>query len=377
MQGHLDEFRPNLSQEKEKIRAFGIKKELYRPFQEGLSCLALYYNLQENNTFARINELHKLQVFSAKGAENLKEAIARVLSLRFEAHHFYQEEQEYLCHPEEGKPLDPTLLYVNETHLEALHAIYRILLPFHKSMEAFFRTKDKKTLKSDFYEEGPAVQAQVFEKTLQYRKAQEAYQQAVALDPNDVNALLYLGRINDTLGNSKEAMERAQQALKIAIQKNGEEHPDVATCLNNLGAAWEALGDAQKAITYYERALAIDEKTYGKDHPHVAISLNNLGAAWKDLGDAKKAITYYERALAIDEKTYGKDHPQVAIYLNNLGSAWDALGDAKKAITYYERALAIVEKTYGKDHPGVAISLNNLGSAWKVLGDAKKAITYY
>ena len=281
LQGHLDEFRPNLSQEKEKIRAFGIKKELYRPFQEGLSCLALYYNLQENNTFARINELHKLQVFSAKGAENLKKAIARVLSLRFEAHHFYQEEQEYLCHPEEGKPLDPSLLYVNPTHLEALHAIYRILLPFHKSMEAFFRTKDKKTLKSDFYEEGPAVQAQVFEKTLQYQKAQEAYQQAVALDPNDVEALLYLGKINNTLGNSQEALERAQQALKIAIQKYGEEHPDVATCLNNLGSAWKALGDAKKAITYYERALAIDEKIYGKDHPTVAICLNNLGSAWE------------------------------------------------------------------------------------------------
>ena len=79
---HLREFAPNLSQTKEQDNAFGIKKELYRPFQEILSSLALFYQLKARNTFERIDELVEKEVFSAKGAENLKQALRKVLALR-------------------------------------------------------------------------------------------------------------------------------------------------------------------------------------------------------------------------------------------------------------------------------------------------------
>lgn len=36
--------------QKEERAAFGIKKELYRPFQEILSSLAIYYQLKEKNS---------------------------------------------------------------------------------------------------------------------------------------------------------------------------------------------------------------------------------------------------------------------------------------------------------------------------------------
>ena len=73
--GHLGEFAPNLSQDKEQDNAFGIKKELYRPLQEILSSLALFYDLKARNTFERIDELVEKGVFSTKGAENLKQAL--------------------------------------------------------------------------------------------------------------------------------------------------------------------------------------------------------------------------------------------------------------------------------------------------------------
>ena len=145
-----------------------------------------------------------------------------------EAHLFYQDEREYLCFSEEEKPQDPSLLYANESHIEALHAIYRILVPFHKCMEEFSFTKEIQSLKGQaFYEESPSVQAEVFDKTLHYRKAQEAYHQAVALNPNNVKALLYLGNMNGQLGNPQEALEYHQKALKINIKTYGDEHPEV------------------------------------------------------------------------------------------------------------------------------------------------------
>ena len=230
--GHLAEFAPNLSQEKEQDNAFGIKKELYRPLQEILSSLALFYDLKAKNTFERIDELVEKEVFSKKGAENLKQALRKVLTLRLEAHLFYQDEKEFLCHPEEGKPQEPQLLYINQEHTESLHEIYKVLIPFHKSIKEFFTTKKKQTLNQQlFYDEGPAVRAVALEKTLQYKEAQAAYQQAVSLNPNDIDALLHLGIMEGKLGNAQEALKRAEKALVQAKKIYGEEHPAVAAML--------------------------------------------------------------------------------------------------------------------------------------------------
>jgi hypothetical protein len=40
-----------------------------------------------------------------------------------------------------------------------------------------------------------------------------------------------------------------------------------------------------KAIGYYEQALAIDRAVYGDNHPKVATRLNNLGSACFALGE--------------------------------------------------------------------------------------------
>ncbi len=185
------------------------------------------------------------------------------------------------------------------------------------------------------------------------------------------------GWILHDVGDAQKAVEYYEKALKIDRKVYGENHPRVATKLNNLGSAWDALGDSQKAVEYFEKALKIDRKVYGENHPSVATDLNNLGGAWDALGDSQKAVEYFEKALKIDRKVYGENHPRVATKLNNLGLAWDALGDSQKAVEYYEKALSIVINVYGENHPYVAATLNNLGSAWKALGDAQKAVEYY
>jgi tetratricopeptide (TPR) repeat protein len=189
-----------------------------------------------------------------------------------------------------------------------------------------------------------------------------------------LNALAYT---IDDLGDHRKAIEYYKQALVILIEAYGEQHPQVATVLNNLGSSWYSLGDHRKAIAYYEQALAIDETVFGRDNPNVAIRLNNLGSIWKTLGDYRKAVGYYGQALSILKEVYGENHPQVATGLNNLGLAWNSLGDYGKAITYYDRALVIWKEVFSERHPQVAAVLNNLGSAWDSLDDHRKAIAYY
>ena len=149
LKGDLIEYKPDLSKDK---NAFGIKKEFYLPFQRILQSLALFYNLPASQTFLIIDQLFQKNIISSQAKDNLKKAIQQVLSLRFEAHAFFQN-KEILLHIEKGHPLDPTSLCANEMHLQSLREIYRVLVPFHQCISEFLQTKNNKILNNNpFYD---------------------------------------------------------------------------------------------------------------------------------------------------------------------------------------------------------------------------------
>ena len=118
-------------------------------------------------------------------------------------------------------------------------------------------------------------------------------------------------------GQYEEAVKFAKEALKVAEETFGSEHPDVALSLNNLAGLYESQGKYADAEPLYKRSLAIAEKALGKDHPDVAASLNNLAALYETQGKYAEAEPLHKRALEIAEKALGKDHPNVATSLNN------------------------------------------------------------
>ncbi len=375
--GHLQEFRPNLCQEKEEAKAFGIKKELYRPFQEILGCLSLFFELKERGTLARLGELVKLGVFSAQGAAHLKTAILKVLEFRVRAHLFYKDEIEYLFHLEEGQTRDASQLYLEGESLKALEDIYKTLIPFHRCAEEFYQTRNKKAFRSLFYDDSPSVQGQAFQKTLQYAKAQVACQQAVSLNPNDIDAQLFLGDIEEKMGKSKEALPRNLKALALAQQKYGENHPDVATCYSNIGNVYNSLGEYEKALEFYQKALKIQLQVLGENHPSVATSYNNIGFVYDSLGEFTQALEFYQKALKIQLQVLGENHPDVATSYNNIGSVYDSLGEYEKALEFYQKALKIRLQVLGGNHPSVATSYNNIGMVYNNLGEFTQALEFY
>jgi len=71
-------------------------------------------------------------------------------------------------------------------------------------------------------------------------------------------------------------------------------------------------GQYSKAIPIAKEVLAIYEKAFGQEHPYVASCLNNLGELYRSLGDYARAEPLHQRALAIREKVLGSEHPRVA-----------------------------------------------------------------
>ena len=56
----------------------------------------------------------------------------------------------------------------------------------------------------------------------------------------------------------------------------------------------------------YKEALAIRKKVLGEEHPSVATSLNNLGLLYNNQGKYDEAEKMYKEALAIHKKVSGE-----------------------------------------------------------------------
>ena len=377
--GHIREFYPDLSKDKEERSAFNVKRELYRPFQEILSSLAILYHLKTQSTFDRIDELKQMKILCPEGAENLKKALGKVFSFRLQVQFFYKDEREDLCHCEEGRPQSTSLFYMNEEQIEFLHTVYQVLLPFHKCVSNFYQTRNVESLNNDnFLDDSPLVRGQTFQKTLQYAKAQDAYQQAVSLNPNDIEAQLWLGIIEKTMGKSKDALLRNLKALALAQQKYGENDPYVAISYTKIGKVYNDLGEYDKALEFFQNALKIWLHVVVGNHSFLATIYQDTSSVYNNLGKWDEALNFSQKALNIYLQIKGENHLNVASSYNDIGTIYSNLRKDDKAIEFFQKALKIcLLHALGESHPGVASIYNHIGCVYNDLGKYNNALEYH
>jgi len=100
-------------------------------------------------------------------------------------------------------------------------------------------------------------------------------------------------------GQYSEATKVTKEALKVAEETFGPDHPDVAQSLNNLVELYRAQGKYAQAEPLYKRALTIWGKSLGPDHPDVATVLENMAGFYKNIGKGDEAKKLGERAKRI------------------------------------------------------------------------------
>ncbi|MFA7406111.1 MAG: tetratricopeptide repeat protein, partial [Pelobacteraceae bacterium] len=156
----------------------------------------------------------------------------------------------------------------------------------------------------------PDLPAQValLDRALAWRRSEESQPDYFILRGNGV--------YYSNMGNEKEAIELYDRALAIK--------PDNCEALRNKGVSLSKLGDMKGAIELYDRALAIK--------PDDCDALRQKGVSLSIMGDMKGAIELYDRALAIK--------PDDCDEVRNKGVSLSKMGDEKGAIELYDRALA-------------------------------------
>ncbi len=136
---------------------------------------------------------------------------------------------------------------------------------------------------SDFY----TLMADAYNKLKKYDKADEKYQAALQLKPDNAYAL---NNYSYSLSVRKERLEEAKQMSKLS----NELVPGNSAFQDTYGWIMYQMGNYNEALIWLERAL----KNMEEDRP---VILEHYGDVLYKLGDSDKAVRYWEKAAEAGE----------------------------------------------------------------------------
>lgn len=163
-----------------------------------------------------------------------------------------------------------------------------------------------------------------------YKSARAAFEKLVAANPNDVDAVYWLGQ---TMISPDDKTAKDVSDAKALYQKTLLANSNSALLLAGIGHIELLEGKDQDARNHFEIAISISQ---GKSVPVLnAVGFANVNAK---NGDAAYAIEKLKLAIAAVKKMSDPD-----VYVN-LGDAYKKTGDGGQAQIAYEAALVLNPK---------------------------------
>jgi tetratricopeptide (TPR) repeat protein len=178
----------------------------------------------------------------------------------------------------------------------------------------------------------------------QFDRAAQLYQQILAFEPENADALHMLGVLRHQCGEHDQAVVLISNAVVLC--------PSVSAFHANLAEAHRAVGQFERAAAWCRTALRLCPE-YPEAHC-------NLGLALQGQGRHAEACVHFRRALQL--------HPEFANAHSNLGIALCELGELETALTHFRRAVELDPKS--------ASSRTNLGQALLDRGQADEALPH-
>jgi predicted TPR repeat methyltransferase len=151
----------------------------------------------------------------------------------------------------------------------------------------------------------------------EHAAAVDSYRQALALEPEYVDALNNLGSSLHNLGNYQEAIDCYKKVLKLAGQD--------ADVLFNMGNSLMELGDYEAAANNYQESIDL-RPSYAKAHLR-------LGDALRNQGKTGPATQSYRNTLDVD--------PQMVDAYTKIGGIYQLTQQYEMAIPWYKDAVKL------------------------------------
>lgn len=200
-------------------------------------------------------------------------------------------------------------------------------------------------------------------------------------DPDSASKISWLldraGSARCYSGASAQAIPILEQAVNLAVELNGADHPESLRNRNDLAFTHLAAGHVTEAVALLETNLADTGRLLGTDHPATLELRNYLAITYGKAGRITEAVALSETNLADRERVLGADHSDTLESRNVLAAAYREAGRFAEAITLYEANLANSGHVLGADHPLTLRSRNRLALAYRCAGRFAEAITIH
>ena len=138
--------------------------------------------------------------------------------------------------------------------------------------------------------------------------------------------------------------------------------------MNDLAVARMKQGDMAEAETMYNEAIEMSRRIFGEDHPEVASAMENLGNVMYQTGRPAETIKMLEQVLAIRKRAFGDESEAVSRTLANIATVNSISGNPAAAEPLYREAYAMMVKFLGPDNPDVSEVLLGQGRNYHRLG---------
>ena len=180
-------------------------------------------------------------------------------------------------------------------------------------------------------------------------EAAQFYEQILAQDQTNAEALHLLGVLHHQQGGHARAVELIGRAIAL--------RPNAAAFHSNLAECYRVLGQFERAVGCCRAALPSDltiprraaiwagapglwgartrpPSSFARRsalQPDFAVAQNNLGNVLRDMGKSDEALEEFRRAIEIDP-TYPAAQTNLGQMLLDLGQAEEALPHCKEAV---------------------------------------------
>jgi lipopolysaccharide biosynthesis regulator YciM len=156
-------------------------------------------------------------------------------------------------------------------------------------------------------------------------RALEAFQEVVALDPQNRYAFVNLQKLYEDQHQWREALHVREQITRIDAGRKPEDQQILGFLRNEIGQAQARAGDAAAATRTYGEAIDVDNRT--------APAYLNLGDLRERQGNLPEAIDAWERLVdAVPDRAY--------LAFDRLDRAYRTSGTPRRFVALCERVIA-------------------------------------
>jgi TolB-like protein/class 3 adenylate cyclase len=180
-------------------------------------------------------------------------------------------------------------------------------------------------------------------------QARGFFEHAVALDPNNLDALLGVGRVDYTVGGAFLSDDRDARlaAAETTIAKVLAQRPNDALAHEIMGGVLNQTNRSVQGIAELERALALD--------PNLATAHGDIGLAELIVGRPEETEAHEKEALRLSPRD-----SFAWLWLHLTGAAKMTLGANEEAVALFHRSIEI-NRTIPLTHFFLAAALANMG----------------